>query len=157
MKGPQMWPKSIITCKYYGKTSTGKKIGEFWAPGAEIWLFKKKIWTVPLILHFNISRCIKPHMVWNTFTEFCNRKASKREHPKAAEVHQVVVNYAVQCVMRWCARGKFSAVGEDSIKMRGGRWAERNLPPGPSWSPTPGLLPHNCEMYLGEIVKHRYW
>ena len=61
-----------------------------------------------------------------------------------------MVNYAVQCVMRWCARGKFSAVGEDSIKMRGGRWAESHLPRGPSWSPTPGLLPHNCEMCLRE-------
>ena len=42
MKGPQMWPKSIMTCKYYQKCPLEKKIRVFRAPGAEIWLFKKK-------------------------------------------------------------------------------------------------------------------
>ena len=42
MKGPQMWPKSIMTCKYYQKCPLEKKMREFRAPGAEIWLFKKK-------------------------------------------------------------------------------------------------------------------
>ena len=42
MKGPQMWPKSIMTCKYYQKSPLEKKMREFRAPGAEIWLFKKK-------------------------------------------------------------------------------------------------------------------
>ena len=54
MKGPQMWQKSLITWKYDGKTPLEKKLGQFRSPGAEIWLFKKKIWTVPLILQFNI-------------------------------------------------------------------------------------------------------
>ena len=55
MKGPQMWQKSLITWKYDGKTPLEKKIGAVSFTGGWAILFKKKkIWTVPLILQFNI-------------------------------------------------------------------------------------------------------
>ena len=54
MKGPQMWPKSIMTCKYYQKCPLEKKWGSFGHRGLRYDFLRKKIWTVPLILQFNI-------------------------------------------------------------------------------------------------------
>ena len=59
MKGPQTWQKSLITWKYYGKTPLEKKIGAVSFTGGWAILFKKKKWTVPLILQFNISLLLK--------------------------------------------------------------------------------------------------
>ena len=49
-------------------------MGEFWAPGAEIWLFKKKIWTVPLILQFYIYIISQiPHNWYIICSAYCAR------------------------------------------------------------------------------------
>ena len=59
MKGPQTWQNSLITWKYYGKTPIEKKNwGSFVHRGLRYEFLRKKIWTVPLILQFNISVCL---------------------------------------------------------------------------------------------------
>ena len=55
MKGPQTWQKSLITWKYDGKTPQEKNWGSFVHWGLRYEFLRKKIWTVPLILQFNIS------------------------------------------------------------------------------------------------------
>ena len=40
-----------------GKLPKKKKLGQFRSPGAEQYFLRKKIWTVPLILQFNIYIC----------------------------------------------------------------------------------------------------
>ena len=41
-KGPKCDQNQLWHVNVMGKLQLAKKIGEFWAPGAEIWLFKKK-------------------------------------------------------------------------------------------------------------------
>ena len=41
-RGPKCDQNQLLHVNIMGKLQLGKKIGEFWAPGAEIWLFKKK-------------------------------------------------------------------------------------------------------------------
>ena len=41
-RGPKCDQNQLWHVNVMGKLQLGKKIGEFWAPGAEIWLFKKK-------------------------------------------------------------------------------------------------------------------
>jgi len=41
-RGPKCDQNQLLHVNIMGKLQLGKKIGEFWAPGAKIWLFKKK-------------------------------------------------------------------------------------------------------------------